>query len=416
MSASPGERPRRKPRAVADRAAASALHITSELPPLHFGGLGVSLAGLVAAAGQAGAEVSVLLVDPGGGGYGSPASIGGPYGYADRPSAASRTGDGVRLDGSSATTLVEVAYEESVQVGIRLARDRRPDILHLHSSWLWPIASEIRAQLGIPILYTLHSIDRVEIEAGEWIPHGDVQDAAIAGADMLVALSSGDRSNLLRHYPDAGPVRVIGNGIECSSENCNLPRADGGRVRVLYVGRFAHRKGIEELLAAVPLVLERHPDVEFLFVGGGSRGDSSDVAAGWLPDDLRWDDRIRFAGWQPDPAPFYRSSHILVVPSRYEPFGLVVLEGMCAGIAIAATTTSGPNEILRDNVTSLLFPPRDVERLTEAVSRLVADAALRRRLGQAAAEDVRQRWNWSRIYARIDAAYRETTLRHAWQA
>jgi len=273
---------------------------------------------------------------------------------------------------------------------------------------LWPIAAEIRAATRAPILYTLHSIDRVEVEAGEWIPHGDVQDAAIAGADTIVVLSEGERRNLLRHYPGADRIRVIGNGIECSAADGDLHRrrAEGNGLQVLYVGRFANRKGIHELFAAMPRILDRYPWTTFVIVGGGSPGDSAKRAAEWLPASLRGEHRVRFLGWQPTAGRFYRRCHILVVPSRYEPFGMVILEGMSAGIAIAATATPGPSEILRDGQTGLLFPPRDVDGLVEAVSSLIAHPDLRRQLGDAGAEEARRRWSWPHVYSRIDRAYR----------
>jgi glycogen synthase len=390
------------------------LHITSEFPPLHFGGLGVSLAGLVSAADRAGARVSVLLVDPGAGGYGSPASGYGRYSGYGSYGRGSVSGSSV-LGGAggnrpTAVVVAEAAYEQAAGEGIRLVAEGRHSVIHLHSSWLWPIASEIRSATGVPILYTLHSIDRVEIEAGEWIPHGDVQDAAVMGADTLVVLSKSERRNLLRHYPHAGRIRVIGNGIECGRLQGDLHRLrdSNGRPKVLYVGRFASRKGIHELLAALPLILGRYPSTEFVMVGGGSPYDSGRQAATWLLASLRGDRRVRFVGWQPEADRYYRSCDILVVPSRYEPFGMVILEGMRAGIAIAATSTGGPSEILQDGVTGVLFPPRDVDGIVDAVGSLIAHPRLRRRLGDAAAEDARRRWSWSSVYARIDEAYRDT--------
>jgi glycogen(starch) synthase len=392
----------------------SALHITSEFPPLHFGGLGTALAGLVGAADGVGATLSILLVDPGVGGYESSEAryvaytsymSYGSYGYG---------GYGSHVWGESGrplptrALLVEALYQDAVSKGIRLVNERAHAVIHLHASWLWPIAEEIRAATGAPILYTLHSIDRVEIEAGEWIPHGDIQDAAIARADCLVVLSEGERKNLLRYYPNVRRIRVIGNGIECTGSPGDIHRTrDFNRVpRVLYVGRFANRKGTHDLIAALPLLLERHPRTEFVMVGGGTPHDSSRRAAEWLPVPLREDPRVRLIGWRTEVEEFYRGADILIVPSRYEPFGIVILEGMRAGIAIAATHTGGASEILQDGVTGLLFPPGDIRGLVDAVGSLIALRRVRRRLGRAAAAAVRRHWGWPGIYEKIDRAYR----------
>jgi glycogen(starch) synthase len=104
---------------------------------------------------------------------------------------------------------------------------------------------------------------------------------------------------------------------------------------------------------------------------------------------------------------WYRAADILVVPSWYEPFGLVVLEGMLHGLAVAAGATGGPAAILEDGRTGLLFPPKDVCALAGTLLRLVRDGDLRRRLGTAAAREVRRNWLWTSIVSRVAAVYRE---------
>jgi glycogen(starch) synthase len=91
----------------------------------------------------------------------------------------------------------------------------------------------------------------------------------------------------------------------------------------------------------------------------------------------------------------YRESDVLVIPSWYEPFGMVVLEGMMNGIAIVAANTGGPAEILEHERTALLVPPRDAPALAAALARVLLDDNLRRRLVTAAARQVRRKWLWS---------------------
>ena len=99
-----------------------------------------------------------------------------------------------------------------------------------------------------------------------------------------------------------------------------------------------------------------------------------------LPDSLRpYRSKIRFTGWltPQQMTEEYRAADILVVPSWYEPFGMVVLEGMIHGLAVAAAAVGGPAEILRDGETGLLFPPCDAEALAQTILQLVLDANLR---------------------------------------
>jgi len=117
----------------------------------------------------------------------------------------------------------------------------------------------------------------------------------------------------------------------------------------------------------------------------------------WLPaelDEVR--DRVLFTGWltPAETAAWYARADVLVIPSWYEPFGMVVLEGMLEGMAIAASNVGGPGEILDHDRTGLLFAPRDVEALARSVVRLAVDPGLRDRLGTAASDEVRRNWLW----------------------
>ena len=86
---------------------------------------------------------------------------------------------------------------------------------------------------------------------------------------------------------------------------------------------------------------------------------------------------------------------------------MVVLEGMLFGLAIAASSVGGPAEILDHERTGLLFPPRDATALAQALVRLIKVPALRHRLGQTAAREVRQNWLYSRVIERMRAVYAE---------
>src|SRR4030095_4310251 len=96
---------------------------------------------------------------------------------------------------------------------------------------------------------------------------------------------------------------------------------------------------------------------------------------------------IRFTGWlsADDLADWYAVADVLVVPSWYEPFGMVVLEGMLYGLSVAASAVGGPIEILDHERTGLLFPPRNATAIAAALIRLPRRPSLRHRLRPAAA-------------------------------
>src|SRR5262249_59679030 len=90
-----------------------------------------------------------------------------------------------------------------------------------------------------------------------------------------------------------------------------------------------------------------------------------------------------------------------------EPFGMVVLEGMIHGLAVAASAVGGPAEIVRDGETGLLFAPCDAGALASAILRLTRDRDLRRRLAEAGAREVRENWLWPCIVQKMQRVYEE---------
>ena len=241
------------------------------------------------------------------------------------------------------------------------------------------------------------------------------QEEAITGSDRLIALTRSEEVLLRQYYPEAADkIRVVGNGIEDTDAALQATfSARPERPTMLYSGRLVERKGIRELLAAIPEVLKAAPGARFVLTGGPPPFSASAVAAQWLETQhTPFLDRIQFTGWQ-SPAEMalrYASADILVVPSRYEPFGMVILEGMLHGLAIVAADVGGPAEILEHGRTGLLFPPRDVVALSSALQRLLKNPEERRKLGRAAAREVRSKWLWKQIVPPMLDVYREFTF------
>jgi glycogen(starch) synthase len=150
--------------------------------------------------------------------------------------------------------------------------------------------------------------------------------------------------------------------------------------------------------------------VRFVLAGGPPGYPGEELAREWLPEECQpFRERIHFTGWLglDELAGWYRRAHVQVIPSRYEPFGMVVLEGMLHGLAIVATDIGGPAEILEDGCTALLVPPGNSDALGDALFRVLASRDLRAELGRAAASEVRRNWLWDRISARMLGVYRE---------
>lgn len=377
------------------------LHLTTEYPPVIYGGLGTAVGGLVKASVNAGIETAVLLFGPSGGGYGE-----------FRPLRAGRV---LRRRRSSGTTVFQVSWFLDIDSVAAIVADWHPDVLHLHSFWLWHIARALREKLAVPMVYTVHSLDRAEYEIGagppQCIGQWDIQEAVIYGADRIVSLTSSERMLLMDYCPGLDDrIRVVGNGIEDISPRLGATPSKRATPVVLFAGRFVDRKGIWELMDAIELVMAQAPETRFVLAGGHRDCSGRQMEAWLLPERLvQHRSKIHFTGWLTprQMADWYRAADILVVPSWYEPFGMVVLEGMIHGLAVAASRVGGPGEIIRDGETGLLFPPRDARALAQAILELATDSVLRTRIAAAGTAAVRETWLWPQIVEKMRSVYEE---------
>jgi glycosyltransferase involved in cell wall biosynthesis len=128
------------------------LHLTTEYPPVIFGGLGSAVGGLVGALADASTDVGVLLVGSGISGYEpTPRTPSAPPARNPRPVHVAE-----RVD------VFTTSWPQAHDSALAVCRQWQPDVLHLHVFWLWPIARQLRAQLALPLVYTVHSLDAAE--------------------------------------------------------------------------------------------------------------------------------------------------------------------------------------------------------------------------------------------------------------
>ena len=167
----------------------------------------------------------------------------------------------------------------------------------------------------------------------------------------------------------------------------------GGGVRILFVGRIETRKGVDVLLAAAYEVLAACPDAELHLIGKNNPipGEHESIFDRHLraiesrPD---LDARIVFHGMLPDDdvRQAYADCDVVVLPSKYESFGLVLTEGMMFGKPVVGVRAGGPTEIIADGENGYLVPPDDVSALATALRKLVESAELRATFGERSRE------------------------------
>ncbi len=238
---------------------------------------------------------------------------------------------------------------------------------------------------------------------------------ALATAPLLLANSRAVVADCEAAYGlPLDPARVIlaphgtedllaGHGAEAAAPDAPY--------RVLFVGRFEPRKGFDLAAAAARRLLEAMPGrVELRFAGGtldaGATAALSDAGAVGLPAHPD----VRFLGVLDRPAleAAYRACDVVMVPSRYESFGLVAIEAMAAGKPVVALAAGGLAEVVTEGVDGLLVPdgPEAAERLAEALLRLGRDPAERRRLAAGARRSFEERYTIPAMVDAVEPAYR----------
>ena len=179
------------------------------------------------------------------------------------------------------------------------------------------------------------------------------------------------------------------------------PRTQRPRPTLLFVGRHRYYKGLDDLLKAMTEI-----EAELVVAGDGP------MRAAWekLAADLSLGEKARFLGTVPDSelARLYRSADVFVLPAsaRSEAFGIVLLEAMAAGLPCVTTELgTGTSYVVQHEETGLIVPARTPAALAEAVNRLLADEALRRRLGAAGQARVRREFRQETMVERIESVY-----------
>lgn len=187
-------------------------------------------------------------------------------------------------------------------------------------------------------------------------------------------------SAVLPNTLDVGRTRTLAAGEPPPGFPTNAPI-------VAFSGRLETRKGVEDLVAAMGTVWESRPDVRLVMLGGDVRhgGVSTAERLRKLAGDRS--DRMHLLGHQSAERlfPALAVAEVVALPSRWEPFGIAALEVMSLGRPTVLTSGSGFEEFATSDRDALMVPPADPHALSAAITRLLADAELRRSLGSAAA-------------------------------
>lgn len=266
----------------------------------------------------------------------------------------------------------------------RLCRRERYDIVHTHSTKPG-VVGRVSARLArVPLV--VHTVHGVAFHAYEkpWRRrlYYAVEQFASLFSHRIVLVSAYYRKHYRRFRKR---LRVIHNGLDFSRFPAVEPETpDGNTFRLLFVGRLTGAKEPLTLLRAMKLLTQEYGRNEFRLtvVGDGEL----EAACREFVRLNGLENRVVFAGWQPDPTPFYGEHELFCLSSVFEAFGLSLLEAGYYGLPVVATRVGGIPEVVEDGVTGFLTPPGDPRALAQRVLELAGDPALRNRMGRAARE------------------------------
>jgi glycogen synthase len=302
------------------------------------------------------------------------------------------------------------------------ARPIEADVVHCHTWYSHFGGLLIKILYGLPLVITAHSLEPLRPWKREQLGRGAelaawVERTALEAADAVIAVSQEMKADILRYFRiPAERVSVIHNGIDLdqyrrTQERDRLTRfgIEWARPMVLFLGRISRQKGIQHLLSAVPAL---DPGVQVVLCAASP--DTQEMANEVTAEVAR----LQSAGYRviwiqemvdrPTAVQLYSQASVFCCPSIYEPFGIINLEAMACETPVVASAIGGIPEVVVHGETGLLVPVKQQAEapfepldpvafagdLARAIQTLLADPALRRRMGANGRHRVEARFSW----------------------
>ncbi|OBH28629.1 glycogen synthase [Mycobacterium sp. E342] len=379
------------------------LMVSWEYPPVVIGGLGRHVHHLSTALAAAGHEVVVLSRRPSG------------TDPSTHPST-DEVVDGVRVIaaaqdphefsfGADMMAWTLAMGHSMIRAGLSLkkrgsTRPWRPDVVHAHD-WLVAHPAIALAQFyDVPMVSTVHAT-----EAGRhsgWVSGATsrqvhaVESWLVRESDSLITCSASMADEITELFgPGLAGITVIRNGIDAARWPFAERRPRTGPAELLYLGRLEYEKGVHDVIAALPRIRRTHPGTTLTIAGEGTQQE-------WLVEQARKHrvlKAIRFAGHLDHAAllPVLHRADAAVLPSHYEPFGIVALEAAAAGTPLVTSNIGGLGEAVINGRTGMSCAPRDVAGLAAAVRVVLDDPDAAQRRARAARERLTSAFDWNTV-------------------
>jgi glycogen(starch) synthase len=313
---------------------------------------------------------------------------------------------------------VDAMNADMLEAGRELCETHEFDLVHSHDWLVSGAAEQLARGVSCPWVVTVHATEYGRHQG--WVdkhPQSHihaVETRMVHSADRVIACSHYMRGHIADAF-DTTPqrVHVIPNGIdprdvEAVAEDLPALRAKYAAPDerlVLLVGRLVYEKGFHLALDAFAAARERFGDVRLVVAGTGT----AEAELKRQAQELGLERHATFLGWVGDDMlhSLYRIADVCIVPSIYEPFGLVALEAMASGCLTIVADTGGLREVVPgDGSVGLRFRSRDSDSLGATLDNVLADDETRERVVAAAREHVLQ-FDWAEVATKTRELYEE---------
>jgi len=283
------------------------------------------------------------------------------------------------------------------------------DLVHIHT----PLSPVIKTKL--PVVTTIHSSmlsdnKNVKIRSvyaflsklSARLVSYPLEQKLISSSDMITTVSKSVANELQNYNLDSDKIKILHNGVDKDFFYPAEKKHDEKK-QILYVGRMDREKGLFDLVESAKQICKKHSDVYFTLVGSGR--DLNKLKN--MVKKLGLEDRFIFTG-QLDRnrlVEIYQDTDLFVFPSYHEGLPTAILEAMSCGLAIVATDVRGNKDLVNDGINGVLIPPRSPVKIAGAITVLLEDEELQKKLGKNARKTIVEKYTWDMVSDRIIECY-----------
>lgn len=274
------------------------------------------------------------------------------------------------------------------------------DICHLHEPLMPMLCTTVLRLSNVPNVGTFHA------SGGKpWYSFGtpigkSILKKWVRKLDGKIAVSEPAMEYVSKYFP--GDYTIIPNGVDSKHFSPDVPPIEefsDGKLNILFVGRLEKRKGLDYLLEAYKQIKPEFPDSRLIVVGPGKRLRKK-YERRVTRDRLKDVVVIGYAAYRDLPR-YYQTADIVCCPATgRESFGIVLLEAMSVGKPVVASNIQGYNSVVTHGAEGLLVPPKNAEKLAQALTSLMTDGALRQQMGNEGRLKAVQ-YDWENVAQRV---------------